>query len=112
MAIIYHLTKGADWESARQSGEYRAASLESEGFIHCSQTEKQMIQVADRLYSDQQEMLVLDVDTARLVSRVKHEAARSGGIFPHIYGPMNTSAVTRSRVLRKGSGGGFYLPPD
>lgn len=112
MAIIYHLTNTPDWEPERQSGEYRAESLESEGFIHCSQSEDQMLQVANRLYSDQREMLVLDVDTARLVSPVKYEEARSGGVFPHIYGPLNTDAVTRSRVLRKESGGSFYLLPD
>ena len=112
MAIIYHLTNSADWELASRSEEYRADSLESEGFIHCSQSEDQMLQVANRLYSDQREMLVLDVDTARLVSPVRYEAARSGGIFPHIYGPLNIGAVTRTRRLRKESGGSFYLPPD
>jgi len=112
MAIIYHLTQSGDWESASRSGEYLAESLETEGFMHCSESEDQMIQVANRLYSDQREMLVLDVDTARMVSPVKYEAARSGGIFPHIYGPLNTDAVTRTRPLRKEPGGSFYLPPD
>ena len=39
-------------------------------------------------------MLVLEVETERLTSPLKHEPSRSGEIYPHIYGPLNTGAVT------------------
>ena len=42
--MIYHLTSRRDWNEAQKSGEYRAESLESEGFIHCS-TETQVLPV-------------------------------------------------------------------
>jgi len=35
----------------------------------------------------------LELDADRLVSPIKHEAARSGTVYPHIYGPINTDAV-------------------
>ena len=78
MAIIYHLTSEAEWEAARGNEEYRAESLALEGFIHCSRDEEQMLGVANRLFSGMEDVLVLDVDTDRLTSTVKHEPSRSG----------------------------------
>ena len=34
MAIIYHLTSEAEWESAQGKEDYQAESLALEGFIH------------------------------------------------------------------------------
>ena len=36
MKTIYHITPRQDWEKASSEGTYRADSLETEGFIHCS----------------------------------------------------------------------------
>ena len=107
MPIIYHLTQKAAWEEARLAQEYRAVSLAEEGFIHCSQDEPQLLRVANRLFSGHTDLLVLDVETSRLASPLKREASRSGEIYPHIYGPLNTSAVLRVRSLPPDSNGKF-----
>jgi len=106
MAIIYHLTGRAEWEG-RSPGEYRAESLAQEGFLHCSRDEDQLLAVANRLFAGRTDLLVLDVETERLHAPVKHEASRSGEIYPHIYGPLNTDAVVRVRLLTGGSDGQF-----
>ena len=95
MAIIYHLVPESDWEAARSKKEYRADSLALEGFIHCSKDHVQVLGVANRLYNGRRDMLVLEVETDRLTSPLKHEPSRSGEIYPHIYGPLNTDAVMR-----------------
>ena len=107
MAIIYHLARTADWEAAHATGQYRAPSLAAEGFIHCCGDEAQMLAVANARFAGQQAVLVLDVDTDGLLSPVKHEASRSGGIYPHIYGPLNLDAVRRVRRLLSAAGGRF-----
>ncbi len=94
MAIIYHLVPKSHWESAQCEPEYRAESLATEGFIHCSKDHAQALAVANRLYGGRRDMLVLEVETECLTSPLKHEPSRSGEIYPHIYGPLNTSAVT------------------
>ncbi|MCA1553563.1 MAG: DUF952 domain-containing protein [Chloroflexi bacterium] len=33
---LYHITTRAAWQRAQRVGVYRAASLRTEGFIHCS----------------------------------------------------------------------------
>ncbi len=107
MPIILHLISQTDWESAKSNAEYRAESLAAEGFIHCSQDEEQLLRVANRLYSGRTDMLVLDVDTEGLASPVKREPSRSGEIYPHIYGPLNTSAVVKIRSLNPDADGKF-----
>ena len=107
MAIIYHLVPESHWETARTESEYRADSLATEGFIHCSKDHAQALAVANRLYGGRQDMLVLEVETERLASPLKHDPSRSGEIYPHIYGPLNTGAVTGVLKLQVDQSGRF-----
>ena len=109
---VYILISKAEWESSKLSGEYRARSLDDEGFTHCSQDEEQVLRVANRLFIGRRDMLVLEVDTDRLTSPVKRESSRSGEIYPHIYGPLNVDAVARVRSLLTDTGGKFYGAGD
>ena len=99
--VIYHLAFRADWEAGVVAGEYRAPSLAEEGFIHASGDEAQMLRVAARLFAGRTDLLALDVATEQLPadSPVIREPARSGEIYPHIYGPINLDAVVRVRLL-------------
>lgn len=111
--IILHLAFQADWEAAQSAGEYRSPSLSEEGFIHASADEEQMMRVVTRLFADRTDLLVLDVDTARLaeVSPLVREPSRSGEIYPHVYGPINLDAVVRVRALTvDASGSATYRP--
>ena len=101
-SIIYHLAFRSDWEAGFAAGEYRAPSLAEEGFIHASGDEEQMLRVAARLFAGRDDLLVLDVDTDRLSndSPVIREPARSGEIYPHVYGPITPAAVSRVRALK------------
>ncbi|MDA0734517.1 MAG: DUF952 domain-containing protein [Chloroflexi bacterium] len=112
MPTIYHLIDKASWESSKPTPEHRAESLETEGFIHCSENINQMLKVANRLYSGRTDLLALEVDSERLTSPIKREASRSGEIYPHIYGPLNTDAVTKVWSLPLGTGGTFSRVSD
>jgi uncharacterized protein (DUF952 family) len=107
MPNIYHLIDQGSWDSARPAPEYRAESLATEGFIHCSENLDQMLKVANRRYSGRTDMLALEVDSRRLTSPVKREASRSGEIYPHIYGPLNTDAVINVWALPLDGDGNF-----
>ena len=112
-SIIFHLAFWGDWEAGLAAGEYRAPSLSEEGFIHASGYEAQLLRVAARLFVGRTDLLALDVDSDRLPaeSPVIREAARSGEIYPHVYGPINPGAVVRVRRLVPDDGepGGFAL---
>lgn len=94
MPVIYHVTTGGDWETARQKGFYEHPSLSAEGFIHCSQ-ENQVAGVLDRYFAGQSNLVKLVIDTDRLTSHFVFDWSPSTqDTFPHIYGPINLDAVT------------------
>jgi uncharacterized protein (DUF952 family)/uncharacterized membrane protein YeaQ/YmgE (transglycosylase-associated protein family) len=105
MATIFHLALASDWEAARAAGSYtistRGRSLAEEGFIHASRGD-QWPGVRARFYGDVTEpMVLLQIDTDRLGVPVVEEPAVPGATetFPHIYGPLDPSAVVRAIPL-------------
>lgn len=110
--LVAHITLRHDWEAALLAGEYRAASLETQGFIHCSEpTERQLIAVADHIYRGVPGLLVLLIDTARLTWPLKFEEYEPGSDkFPHLYGPLNLDAVTQVLQFSPEPDGTFKLP--
>lgn len=74
------------------TGVYRAASLESEGFIHCSFA-GQLDTVIKRYYSGADEIVVVEIETDLLMSRTLNEPSTNSEIYPHVYGPINRDAI-------------------
>lgn len=96
---IFHITTPEAWERQRPSGEYRHETLETEGFIHCS-NEDQVESTWQRIFGREEGLIVLEIDVDRLTSELRDEDGEPGETFPHVYGPVNTGAVTRVHPLR------------
>jgi uncharacterized protein (DUF952 family)/GNAT superfamily N-acetyltransferase len=94
--VFVHLIEPAAWRAAVTDGAVRPPSLESVGFVHLS-TPEQVHVPAERLYPGRRDLLLLVVDPARLADPVRFEdgvpADPDGTQFPHLYGPLPTSAV-------------------
>jgi uncharacterized protein (DUF952 family) len=103
MRTIYHLVRKDAW-AANPDQPYRADSLASEGFIHCSFAD-QVAWAANRFYPDQPDLLVLHIDPARLISPLREEESGTAGVFPHVYGPINRDAVVTVLALGRGVDG-------
>jgi uncharacterized protein (DUF952 family) len=116
--MIYHITSHAAWNDAQQRGNYRAESLETEGFIHCS-TESQVLPVAEKYYAGQRGLILLMIDPSLLSSDLKWESPSGGtpppgvpegDLFPHIYAPINLDAVIKVFDLEADPDGRYKLP--
>jgi uncharacterized protein (DUF952 family) len=89
----------AEWERARAAGSYRGDTLDSEGYIHCS-TAEQWPRVLAALYSGRRDLVLLEIDQARLECELRWEDLQgSGELFPHIYGPLPAAAVISAQIL-------------
>ena len=117
--MIYHITSRQAWESAQASGEYRADSLQTEGFIHCS-TFSQVLPVAHLYYKGQSRLIVLEIEPSLLSADLKWEPPSGaapprgvpvGDMFPHVYGPINVSAIKKTMELELTPDGTFNLVP-
>jgi uncharacterized protein (DUF952 family) len=101
MAFIYHVTTKQEWEAAKQKGYYTAPSLETEGFIHCSEAQ-QVDGVLQRYYRGKKELFKLTIDAEKLDSELKYELAPSiNENFPHVYGPINLDAVVEIEEINE-----------
>jgi release factor glutamine methyltransferase len=88
---LVHICPRHEWQQALEQGSFTDASLERDGFIHCS-TPEQVLEVANRFYSAQTGLLLLWLEPASLSAEIRWEAA-DNDLFPHIYGPINLEAV-------------------
>lgn len=108
---VYHIALPADWAQATGNGEYRVSTrgktLEQQGFIHAGQAH-QVATVAALFYGDLEELTVLVIDPKRLTSELRYEEVPGwDDPLPHIYGPLNLDAVTRTIPLRRNRDGSF-----
>ena len=106
---IVHICSLRDWQAAEQEGEYRAPSLENEGFIHCSRP-GQVLAVANLFYRAFPDLILLWIDTDKVTPEVRWDPA-DGEVFPHIYGPLNLDAVTAVRDFPPDEEGVFRVLP-
>jgi len=115
MSIILHIAHRNEWEASDSTGYYKPPSLNSDGFIHCS-TIEQTVDTANQYYADQQDLVLLFIDERKTKAEVKYEAPacvsdqRVTSLFPHIYGPLNTTAVVRVVEFVPDADGKFKLP--
>jgi uncharacterized protein (DUF952 family) len=109
--IIIHILPRTEWERAQAAGTYRAASLNSEGFIHFS-TPEQIPHTANDYYHGQSGLVMLVCDTDKLSAELKWEGARNGWLFPHLYGELNLDAVIRVLDLPMQPDGSFQIDPQ
>ncbi|MEH2409938.1 DUF952 domain-containing protein [Nostoc sp.] len=111
MNTILHITKRQEWEKAKYLGNYRADSLDSEGFIHCSKL-TQIIKVANTFFDNQKELVVLFINYDKVEAEIRYEPAEIGELFPHVYGELNIDAVYQVIDLKAGEDGFFELPQE
>ncbi len=79
-------------------------------FIHFS-TAAQVAETAATHFAGLRDLLLVQVDAAKLSGALKWEPSRGGDLFPHLYGPLNLSAVIRVEPLPLGPDGARQFPP-
>ncbi|WP_299485093.1 DUF952 domain-containing protein [Acaryochloris sp. IP29b_bin.137] len=110
--MIFHIAQEADWSAAQTTGEYKALSLATEGFIHCSD-QHQVLEVAHRLFKGRQDLVLLNIDPSRLEVVVRYENCEGGQeLYPHVYGCIPLAAVITVCPLRPNAAGKFTLPAE
>ena len=99
--FIYHIVLPDVWERFKSKPSYQPESLTTEGFIHCSYP-GQLEAVLKRYYSRVEKVLILKIDTDKLLSKLVKESSTNNEMYPHIYGRLNHNAVVevRERVIK------------
>jgi uncharacterized protein (DUF952 family) len=112
---IYHIVVRSELQAGVAAGLYTPSAYGEDGFVHCAQRES-VLAIARDYYSDVSESVwLLEIDISRLDAELVLEAptvpsgARpshldTASLFPHVYGPLNGSAITGAAQLGRGDG--------
>jgi uncharacterized protein (DUF952 family) len=102
----YHLTPQPVWNEQREGEAYLPEAFADEGFIHTTNDELYVLEVANRYYQhDPRPFVLLDVDLTQVRARTIYEDPAHR--YPHVYGPIDRPAVTRVRRVERGPDGEF-----
>jgi uncharacterized protein (DUF952 family) len=114
--MIYHIVKEKDYRSRNDGNKYLPLNYDENGFVHCA-LEISVLLVANDYYANVEEkLLLLRIEPMKLKSQTKYEPASpekgvstfhrtSSPVFPHVYGPIDNSAVDGIGVLVKEKSG-------
>jgi uncharacterized protein (DUF952 family) len=110
--LVYKICPEKLWRAAEAAGRFDGAPVDrADGFIHFS-TAEQVRETAWRHFAGARDLLLIAVDAAALGEKLQFEPSRGGALFPHLYGPLDLSAVWKVLPLPLGPDGAHLFPPD
>ena len=108
--IIYKIATRAQWTEAERAGVFAGAPIDlADGYIHFS-TASQAKETAAKHFAGQADLLLVAVDAAKLGDALKYEVSRGGDLFPHLYAPLDLSAVIWVKEMPLGPDGAHEFP--
>jgi uncharacterized protein (DUF952 family) len=109
--IIYHICRADEWAAAARAGVYHGSDQDrADGFIHFS-TGEQVADSARRHRAGQAGLVLVAVEAEPLGDRLRWEPAKSGALYPHLYGPLAIDEALSVRPLPLGPDGLHQFPP-
>ena len=106
--VVYKIVSRDEWRVAEASGVFTGSTNDRlDGFIHLS-TGAQVRETASRHFRGEADLLLVEVATS--VLELRWERSRGGDLFPHLYGTLPVSAVTRVVALPLGPDGRHVFP--
>ena len=116
LAPLLHICDQAEVERFKQSKHskqgYTAADQDAVGFMHLSTPDLVLIP-ANNYYLGRRDLVLLVIEQGLLNSELRWELgvpAEDELLFPHLYGPLNTDAVTQVISFPCDADGRFSLP--
>jgi uncharacterized protein (DUF952 family) len=110
MDTIYHLAPAARWRGWPVGAPYLPVEYVADGFVHCTAGDELMLRVANAVYrSVPDDFVLLVIDPERLTAPLRWERSTDmlAALFPHIYGPIDRTAIIEVRAVRRGEDGAF-----
>ncbi|MBS0245126.1 MAG: DUF952 domain-containing protein [Proteobacteria bacterium] len=108
--FVYKVCPGALWHEAERKGVFEGAPIDRhDGYIHFS-TAEQLGETLRRHFAGQADLLLIEIEAARLGEALKWEPSRGGALFPHLYGDLDLAVVVQVEALQLGADGRHRLP--
>jgi uncharacterized protein (DUF952 family) len=104
-----HLVPEAVWNGHDPGVPYLPAAYPDDGFVHCTDGDEAMVEVANRFYRDDpRPFLLLTIDLDRTGSPWRFDDPERR--YPHVYGPIDPGSVLEVRRMGRDADGTFTGP--
>jgi uncharacterized protein (DUF952 family) len=108
--LIFKICPRDEWGAATAAGVYEGSERDRrDGFIHFS-TPAQLAETLVKHYARQHDLLLVAVHADARGLNLKWEPAPNGDLFPHLYGTLPISAVSRVHPLAVAPDGTHIIP--
>ncbi len=108
---LYHIVSPEWWAEFSDLDYYESVTLAVEKFIHLS-TFGQVQGTLNNYFVGKAHLLLLHLDIDALTAETRFEDVPHGGTFPHLYGRLNKSAITKVEDLYPNPDGTFTFPTE
>ena len=109
LEFIFKIIDKEEWQKAKQAGTYEGSKKDTEdGYIHFSE-EEQVEETLLRHYPKKDNLILLKVNAFKL-EHLLWEQASNGDMYPHLYSPLDASAVVNEYELPLNEDGSHELP--
>ena len=92
--MIYHIAIQAEWDARKDLPTYVPDRYWKDGFIHCSELQ-QLERLADHNLRGRSDLLLLEIQPTKLQPETRYKQG-SRERYPHICGPINKDAITKT----------------
>ena len=108
---LYHIVSPEWWAEFSDLDDYESETFSVEKFIHLS-TFEQVQGTLNNYFVGKPHLLLLHLDIDALTAETRFEDVPHGGTFPHLYGRLNKSAITKVEDLFPNPDGTFTFPAE
>jgi len=109
--LIYKIFRAPEWQALAETGSTTGAPVDlADGYIHFS-TAEQAVETAAKHFAGSADLVLAAIETGRLGDALTWEPSRGGALFPHLYAPLELSAVAWSAPLPLHAGAHLFPEP-
>jgi uncharacterized protein (DUF952 family) len=107
---VYKVLSAAAFAEAAREGYFMGSPDDiRDGFIHLSAAH-QLAGTLAKHFAGQDGLVLLALDPDRLGASLQWEVSRGGELFPHLYAPLDLSALLWAEPLPRDANGKHVLP--
>jgi uncharacterized protein (DUF952 family) len=108
--LVYKICTADDWSEACRCGRFEgSADDKRDGFIHLSAA-GQVAETARRHFRGKSNLVLVELDVARLGAPLVWEPSRGGELFPHLYAPLDVGVAVSVAPMPLGADGVPVVP--